>query len=217
MDEKEYRINNTSDLPQVGPTSKDLLQNQLLLPVAAVGPVAGDSLLPSVMTVPAYAEDAHTLRGSVVHRVVHRGKIYFFGGFNSREGQHFNDLHCYDPATRQWGEVKPLGEGPCPRRRQSCCVVGTKMFLFGGTSPNENYNEAEDPILGFADHSDRSLKDHNDLHVLDLEPSLKTLSLLRVQALKDKLDISWLPRELQLMLEVMRMPNNITRPLNHTG
>lgn len=148
---------------------------------------------------------------------VHRGKIYFFGGFNSREGQHFNDLHCYDPATRQWGEVKPLGEGPCPRRRQSCCVVGTKMFLFGGTSPNENYNEAEDPILGFADHSDRSLKDHNDLHVLDLEPSLKTLSLLRVQALKDTLDISWLPRELQLMLEVMRMPNNITRPLNHTG
>ncbi|KAK7027367.1 kelch domain-containing protein 3 [Halocaridina rubra] len=147
---------------------------------------------------------------------VHRGRIYFFGGFNSGRQEHFNDLHSFDPATRQWSEVHPRGTGPCPRRRQSCCVVGSRMFLFGGTSPNENFNEAED-LQFIEDSTDRRLKDHNDLHVLDLEPSLKTLCLLRVQSLRDKLDTSWLPGELQALLEVMQLPNNITRPLNHTG
>lgn len=48
------------------------------------------------------------------------------------------------------------------------------------------------------------------------EPSLKTLCLIRVEKLK--LDTSWLPRELQALLEVMTMPNKITpKPLNHTG
>ncbi|XP_042222819.1 kelch domain-containing protein 3-like [Homarus americanus] len=177
-----------------------------------------------------YALDTTASRWSVVHcsgclpigrrshsAFVYRGQIYIFGGFNGREECHFNDLHRFDPMTRHWEEVEPLGKGPCPRRRQSCCVVGSKMFMFGGTSPKDNVEEVtalEDDVYG-EELTDRRLKDHNDLHVLDFEPSLKTLCLIQVQTLK--LDTTWLPRELQALLEVMSMPNTITRPLNHTG
>ncbi|XP_047468874.1 kelch domain-containing protein 3-like isoform X1 [Penaeus chinensis] len=146
---------------------------------------------------------------------VYKGQIYVFGGFNSRKCLHFNDLHRFDPVLHVWEGVKPLGQGPCPRRRQSCCVVGSKMFLFGGTSPKENYDEIPEEDPNGEEQTDRRLKDHNDLHVLDFEPSLKTLCLLEVQKLK--LEIAWLPRELQMLLKFMQMPNNITRPLNHTG
>ncbi|KAK3863462.1 hypothetical protein Pcinc_030769 [Petrolisthes cinctipes] len=148
---------------------------------------------------------------------VFRDHIYVFGGFNSQAERHFNDLHRYDPSTNHWERVKPLGKGPCPRRRQSCCLVGSKMFLFGGTSPKDNYEDeiySEEEIFG-EESTDRRLKDHNDLHVLDFEPSLKTLCLLKVQSLK--VDTSWLPRELKALLEVMNLPNTITRPPNHTG
>ena len=33
----------------------------------------------------------------------------------------------------QWSLVSVGGEGPCPRRRQCCCVIGDRVFLFGGT------------------------------------------------------------------------------------
>ncbi|KAK8726179.1 hypothetical protein OTU49_010407 [Cherax quadricarinatus] len=147
---------------------------------------------------------------------VYRGQIYIFGGFNSREKCHFNDLHRFNPVTSHWEEVTPLGKGPCPRRRQSCCVVNSKMFLFGGTSPKDNYEEVTTQEEGaLEEQTDRHLKDHNDLHVLDFEPSLKTLCLIQVQKLR--LVTTWLPRELQALLQVMSLPNTITRPLNHTG
>lgn len=32
-----------------------------------------------------------------VFSVVYKGYIYVFGGFNSKEDRHFNDLHRFDP------------------------------------------------------------------------------------------------------------------------
>lgn len=43
------------------------------------------------------------------------------------------ELHLVFPATNKWSLVKVKGEGPCARRRQCCCLVGDKVFLFGGT------------------------------------------------------------------------------------
>lgn len=111
------------------------------------------------------------------------------------------DITNYLTVLHVWEEVKPLGQGPCPRRRQSCCVVGSKMFLFGGTrqlnytwslgmyikrylkmylnienkyyflslfsSPKENYDEILEEDPNGEEQTDRRLKDHNDLHVLD--------------------------------------------------
>ena len=32
-----------------------------------------------------------------------------------------------------WSVLKVAGPGPCARRRQFCCLVGDRVFLFGGT------------------------------------------------------------------------------------
>lgn len=41
-------------------------------------------------------------------------------------GQHLTE-------TASWTKIEPKGKGPCPRRRQCCCMVGDRIMLFGGT------------------------------------------------------------------------------------
>lgn len=48
-------------------------------------------------------------------------------------GQVLN-LHInFSLASFTWKKIEPKGKGPCPRRRQCCCIVGDKIVLFGGT------------------------------------------------------------------------------------
>lgn len=65
--------------------------------------------------------------------IVFNNMLYVFGGFNSILKQHFNDLYRFNPETSEWTVVQTQGKAPCPRRRQSCCLIGSKLFLFGGT------------------------------------------------------------------------------------
>lgn len=65
--------------------------------------------------------------------VVYNGMIFIFGGYNGLLDLHFNDLHCFDPEKNVWNLVKTSGVSPKARRRQSCIVIGKKMYLFGGT------------------------------------------------------------------------------------
>jgi N-acetylneuraminic acid mutarotase len=65
--------------------------------------------------------------------VVFNGLIYIFGGYNGLLDLHFNDLHCFDPVKNVWHLVETRGTSPKARRRQSCIVIGKKMYLFGGT------------------------------------------------------------------------------------
>ena len=30
-------------------------------------------------------------------------------------------------------DIHPLGEGPCPRRRMCCALLGSSFYIFGGT------------------------------------------------------------------------------------
>ncbi|KAG9338070.1 hypothetical protein JZ751_027146 [Albula glossodonta] len=61
------------------------------------------------------------------------GELYIFGGYNARLDRHYNDLWKFNPESFSWQKVDPKGKGPCPRRRQCCCMVGDKIILFGGT------------------------------------------------------------------------------------
>lgn len=146
---------------------------------------------------------------------VYNKKIYIFGGYNGILEVHFNDLHCFDPIKNVWHLVETKGKPPRARRRQSCLVIGKKMFLFGGTCPL-NYN----PLVNTRDYTQTvvqlpSLVDYNDTHVLDFEPSLKTLAILAV--IRYNLDRRELPRELRWEIRMMITPNMISRPLNNTG
>ncbi|KTG32489.1 hypothetical protein cypCar_00025101, partial [Cyprinus carpio] len=63
----------------------------------------------------------------------YNGELYIFGGYNARLDRHFNDLWKFNPEAFSWKKVEPKGKGPCPRRRQCCCMVGDHIILFGGT------------------------------------------------------------------------------------
>lgn len=59
------------------------------------------------------------------------------------------------------------------------------------------------------------LVDYNDTHVLDFEPSLKTLCILAV--IRYNLNQTDLPRELRFDIRMMLQANAISRPLTNTG
>jgi len=144
---------------------------------------------------------------------VYKDQIYIFGGFNSIKGEHFNDLHRFNPYTMTWQRLEPLGEAPSKRRRQSCVVSGNRMFLFGGTSPA---NENDELLDHFVDIDPESrLNDHDDLHVLEFEPSLRTLCLMKV--IRHQLDTTYLPEVLKLELHAMTTNNTIQRLTSNQG
>jgi len=143
---------------------------------------------------------------------VHNDCFYIFGGFNNEIETHFNDIWKYDPATHQWSEVKTLGIPPTARRRHCSCMYGQKVFIFGGTGPRRHNS-----IRNWRHEAreENSLLDQNDLHVLDLDPSLQTLCKLAI--ISYGLPTAKLPHFLRQDVKMMTSPNTITptRPLNH--
>lgn len=99
-----------------------------------------------------------------------------------------------------WKKIEPKGKGPCPRRRQCCCIVGDKIVLFGGTRLGGGglrkglhvtyaggiwvrvwvqfqyllfplfHWHSPSPEEGLGDEFD--LIDHSDLHILDFSKYL---------------------------------------------
>ncbi|XP_064537192.1 kelch domain-containing protein 3 [Drosophila montana] len=173
---------------------------------------------------------------------VHNKLIFVFGGYNGLLDQHFNDLYTFDPRTKLWNLVRANGQAPTARRRQCAIVMGTRMFLFGGTSPRCSMPQSQSSVLrgneltqppaapppqqqpaaappaagaAAAAAATTTLIDYSDLHVLDFEPTLKTLATMVV--LKYQLDISGLPRSFRADLNMLTQPNSITRPINQAG
>jgi len=53
--------------------------------------------------------------------------------YNKLSGLGFYTLNfIFFLESRCWSVLKPTGNGPCPRRNFSCCVIGDRVFLFGG-------------------------------------------------------------------------------------
>ena len=113
------------------------------------------------------------------------GKVLIFGGFNGRTKEHNNDMWLLDTLTWSWSSLVTMGNGPNARRRQALVRVGDKLFLFGGTSPYNGpplYFTPEQLQLLPLQEEDTSSKlmDHDDMYVLDMSPTLKTLTLMNI-------------------------------------
>ena len=115
--------------------------------------------------------------------------IYIFGGYNDEFPgySHFNDLHMYNPVAREWTEVSTQAAPPCPRHGQSCHLVKSQLFLFGGM---------------------RSFVLLTDLFVLDLAASLETLAKLVI--IKHGLSTTHIPARIQKEISdmVKKQPRN---------
>lgn len=146
---------------------------------------------------------------------MHNGYMFIFGGYNGVSDTHFDDLFRYDPESGEWTKLSPQGRGPAPRRRQGCVVVDTRAYFFGGTSPSHNDMILPNPEDEISEES--NLVDHDDLYVLDMEPTLKTLSLLAVIANRGLLDLGSLPRDLRHELNCMVMSNQLSAPSTASG
>ncbi|CAM9686602.1 kelch domain-containing protein 3 isoform X1 [Lethenteron reissneri] len=131
----------------------------------------------------------------------YKGELYIFGGYNALVDRHFDDLWKFSPETMTWQRMEVREKGPCPRRRQCCCLIGDQAILFGGTSPC--------PEQGMGDEF--NLMDHSDLYILDFAPSLKTLCTLAV--VQYKLDLSNLPHDIRWEITAMTTNSNISRPI----
>ncbi|XP_008188760.1 kelch domain-containing protein 3 [Acyrthosiphon pisum] len=115
---------------------------------------------------------------------VYNGLFYIFGGFNKNKDLHFQDINRYDPVSSTWMKILPKGTPPCARRRQICQLVNDRIFISGGTSPifpkPVIITRLQDYDLGGPMNVPSNLKDHDDLHVLDLKPSLKDMCMVNV-------------------------------------
>ncbi|XP_026751898.1 kelch domain-containing protein 3 [Galleria mellonella] len=143
---------------------------------------------------------------------LHNDFMYIFGGFNGDTKTHFNDLYRYSIKENYWEHINVGGFVPCKRRRQASLIYKDKVYLFGGTSPCPHTSNR--PIVDDTDNPER-LIDNSDLHLLDYSPTLKTLSILCV--LEHQLDQSSLPRDIILDIQMMTLPNRISRPNNQAG
>jgi len=150
----------------------------------------------------------------------YNGNLIVFGGYNSVKSQHKNDLWMFDTEFNRWKRLEPAGKGPGPRRRQALCLVGNRIFLFGGTSPYDG------PPIVFTTRQlelmnellrDESLVDHSDLYVLDASPSLKTLCMDTICRSDGPLRVDWekaeLPAGVIQDMKNMTTRNNISQPL----
>ncbi|XP_029448645.1 kelch domain-containing protein 3 isoform X3 [Rhinatrema bivittatum] len=181
-------------------------------------------MLLSFQGMPARWRDFHSATIIGTKMYVFGGRADRFGPFHSNHEIYCNKIKVFDTDTNcwldsppmqqlpegrrshsassfSWKKVEPKGKGPCPRRRQCCCMVGDKIILFGGTSPC--------PEQGMGDEFD--LMDHSDLYILDFNPSLKTLCKLVV--IHHNLDQSCLPHDLRWELTAMTTNSNISRPV----
>ncbi|KAI1284994.1 Kelch domain-containing protein 3 [Halotydeus destructor] len=149
---------------------------------------------------------------------VFQNKLYIFGGYNGLEDQHFNDIHVFDSLATRWIKLDiPGSPRPCPRRRQSCVLVGDKLYLFGGTSPIPE-NESQESGFFYFNGVDNRLKDQADLYVLDFKPTLRTLCLLAVnEQQKHGNEIETLPKTLQADLQLFKEPVSVLRTLPSNG
>ncbi|CAG2112598.1 unnamed protein product [Medioppia subpectinata] len=158
--------------------------------------------------------------GGIHSSFVYNDNIYVFGGYNGVERIHYNDLYKYDPKTLLWSLVEVHGRRrPCARRRQCCCVVGDKLYLFGGTSPfilqHHSIESLSPAALEYYSQIDLGLRDHSDLYILDFKPSLKTLSIL--VAIEKDLNKTVLPKNIQMEIDLMTRDNSITRISPNVG
>uniref|UniRef100_A0A2P2ID27 Kelch domain-containing protein 3-like n=2 Tax=Hirondellea gigas TaxID=1518452 RepID=A0A2P2ID27_9CRUS len=143
---------------------------------------------------------------------VYKWKLYIFAGFNSRLNSHMNDLYSLDIKSNTWLQHNVPEVRPFARRRQALCLLDSTIYMFGGTHPDPQ--ASLNPVVPHPHYDDyeqtEQLQELDDLWVLDLSPSLETLSLLTVVRQNQPMD--GLP--IQLQRRAKYVPRADTRPVS---
>ncbi|XP_055622102.1 kelch domain-containing protein 3-like [Toxorhynchites rutilus septentrionalis] len=119
----------------------------------------------------------------------YRNKLYILFDDKSACGCFRNIAKCLDPETLKWKDVQILGPLQDTRFGHRCVVIGERLFIYGG--------------LRFRGSGRTSLPHGGGTLVLILSKSLKTLAIQAI--IENKLDVSSLPKPIQVMLNTVKM------------
>lgn len=72
------------------------------------------------------------------------GKIWIIGGLSTASRGWVNDVYSYDIENNKWTFEVPSGDRPSPRDKLSSCLVGKKIYVFGGFGPRPRSAAADD-------------------------------------------------------------------------
>jgi len=99
--------------------------------------------------------------------IVNNEEIYVFGGFDREQGW-LNDMFKFNTLNNTWTKLeKASGSPPSPRDKLSCCVIGKKIYFFGGFGPQSPPNDEEEDED--EDQQPITFGWFNDLHIFDTE------------------------------------------------
>lgn len=67
--------------------------------------------------------------------------LFFFGGYQKKSGDYYNDLFAYDLQAKSWEEIACTGVAPSQRTDHSCVQYDGSMYVFGGYDGKTRYND----------------------------------------------------------------------------
>ncbi|GJP74197.1 hypothetical protein CLOP_g4822, partial [Closterium sp. NIES-67] len=70
--------------------------------------------------------------GHTLNAVNYGRQVYVFGGYGKDERQ-TNDVYVYNTTKDAWSKPNIKGTPPSPRDSHTSTVVGSRLFVFGGT------------------------------------------------------------------------------------
>ena len=73
-------------------------------------------------------------------------KLYLFGGLDVQKDKTLNGLWVFDLASNSWTELAPSGKPPLPRFRHSAVVHDGKMYIMGGASGVDYWENAQNAL-----------------------------------------------------------------------
>ena len=109
-----------------------------------------------------------------------RGSLVVFGGACKEASAFYNDIFFLNLQMNTWSEVIPSGKYPIARRRCGYCLIDDSLYIFGGITPHPSTVEDNTLSTVFYSPDTENMIDLSDMHVLSLDPSLKSLAMLAV-------------------------------------
>jgi N-acetylneuraminic acid mutarotase len=58
--------------------------------------------------------------------------IYFFGGYQKKTGEYYNDLFYYDIERKRWDNIAQVGDCPSNRTDHTLSLYDGSLYVFGG-------------------------------------------------------------------------------------
>jgi N-acetylneuraminic acid mutarotase len=67
--------------------------------------------------------------------------LFFFGGYQRKRGQYFNDLFYFDLDKKLWQTIQTEGTPPSPRTDHTAVLYEGSMYVFAGYDGHTRFND----------------------------------------------------------------------------